>query len=83
MNNDDFSFRNYPVFLNKTEKLLKKLKSLSFEELKDVWKCSDKLVKENEDRLKNINLKEELSPAIFTYVGLAYLKWFLWCAKAV
>lgn len=72
MNNDDFSFRNYPVFLSKTEKLLKELKSLSYEELKDVWKCSDKLVKENEDRLKNINLKEELSPAIFTYVGLAF-----------
>ena len=72
MNNDDFSFRNYPVFLSKTEKLLKELKSLSFEELKAVWKCSDKLVKENEERLKNINLKEEVSPAVFTYVGLAF-----------
>lgn len=71
-NNDDFIYRDYPVFLDKSEKLLQELKSLSFAQLKEVWKCSDKIVKENEIRLKSADLKEDLSPAIFTYVGLAF-----------
>lgn len=71
-NSDDFSFRNYPVFLNESEELLQEMKKLSYKELKDVWNCSDKLVKENMERLSNIDLHTQLSPAVFTYIGLAY-----------
>ncbi len=71
-NSDDFLYQDYPVFLNKSEIILKELQSLSCKELKALWKCSDKLVKENEERIKYLDLRNNLSPAIFSYVGLAY-----------
>lgn len=70
---DDFSFRDLPVMLSDTEKLLDALRKLDHDELKAVWKCSEKLASENEERIRNMDLCGRLSPALFSYVGLAYM----------
>ena len=61
-----------PVFINKAEILLNKLKKLNFDELKEVYGASDKIVQDNLERLKISFLDRNLSPAILSYVGIAY-----------
>ena len=46
--------------------------NMSFDDLKDLWKCSDKLVEENERQFRIGNLKQNLSPAILSYEGIQY-----------
>ncbi|MGN1406515.1 MAG: peroxide stress protein YaaA, partial [Erysipelotrichaceae bacterium] len=40
-----------PVFINEAELLLNKLKKLNYDELKEVYGASDRIVKENMERL--------------------------------
>ncbi len=70
--NDDILHRNLPVFLSKANQLKQILEKQDFQTLKKVWNCSDKLVLENMERLKGMDLKKNLSPAVFSYIGLAY-----------
>lgn len=69
---DDFAVRDLPVFLEQTQKLLDTMRSLDRADLKKMWNCSDKITDQNMERLAVMNLHEKLSPAVFTYVGLAY-----------
>ena len=69
---DDFAYRDLPVYLKEAETLLKELRSYDASELKKIWNCSDKLLKENMARLEQMDLRSGLSPAVFSYVGLAY-----------
>ena len=69
---DDLAYRDLPVLMKETEHLLAYMKSLSMEELKKVFRSSDKIVRENYERYRNMNLREGLSPAVFSYTGLAY-----------
>lgn len=69
---DDLGFYDLPVFLDKTKEILKCLKSLSKNELKEIWKCNDKIADENIDRLEKMNLEGDLTPAILAYEGIAY-----------
>lgn len=61
-----------PVWLGKTEEILMCLKSKSYDELKDLWKCNDKIAQQNVRRLEAMNLKKNLTPAILSYEGIAY-----------
>ena len=72
IDNDAFVHRQMPVFIEKTQGLLDYLKELSYEELKSVWKCSDKLAKQNFDRIKDMDLYNNLTPAILSFEGLQY-----------
>ena len=74
MNNDPdlLQFRDYPVFLEKTEILMDWIRSLSYEEAKRVWKCNDKIAEQNFDRFARMDLKKNLTPAILSYEGLQY-----------
>ena len=69
---DDLGFYDLPIFLDKTKEILKCLKSLSKNELKEIWKCNDKITDENIDRLEKMNLERDLTPAILAYDGIAY-----------
>lgn len=69
---DDFSWQSLPVFLPESEKLLACLRSLSAEELRKVFRSSEKIAAENYERYQKMNLSEGLSPALFSYTGLAY-----------
>lgn len=70
--NDDFAYRDMPVCLHEAEKLKEMLLSLNDDELKSVWKCSEKLFLENKEKLLHMDLKNHLSPALFAYHGLAF-----------
>lgn len=69
---DDLGFYDLPIFLDKTKEILKCLKSLSKNELKEIWKCNEKIADENIDRLEKMNLEGDLTPAILAYDGIAY-----------
>ncbi len=71
-NTDDFTDLSQPVFLEKTELLLKVLQNLDHDQLQKMWKCNEKLAVQNEARLKNMNLRASLTPALFAYKGLAF-----------
>lgn len=69
---DSLPWRTLPCFLSKTEKLLTALKSLSAEELRKLWKCSDSILNQNIRRLENMELYKNLTPAILSYEGIQY-----------
>ena len=61
-----------PEFIEKTTEIQSWLKSKSKEELKDIWKCNDKIAEQNFNRLGNMNLYQRLSPAVLSYEGIAF-----------
>ena len=72
VNNDDLVNEYKPVFMDKTNILYDKLKSLSYDELKKLLACNDDIAELNYDRYKYMNLDKNLSPAILTYEGIQY-----------
>lgn len=72
MNRDtDFlEVRTLPVFLDKTEILMKWMKGLSREEAKALWKCNDKLTDLNFARFAGMDLGQGLTPAVISYEGI-------------
>lgn len=50
--NDILPYKNIPFFIKEAEKLFSYMGNMSFDELKDLWKCSDKLVEENERQFR-------------------------------
>lgn len=69
---DSLQWIDYPVFLYETEKIHNVLKDMSYDELKELWKCNEKIAKLNEDRLKTYDLRHNLTPAILSYEGIQY-----------
>ena len=70
---DDFPEEvSLPLLLEQTEQIMEYLQSLEPEALKEIWKCNDKLVQENTERLKNMNLRNRLTPAVIAYEGIQY-----------
>ena len=61
-----------PDFLDQTEEILVWLRDRSYEELKALWKCNDKIVQQNIARLEQMELRSQLTPAVLAYEGIAY-----------
>lgn len=61
-----------PVFLKRTKELLAYLRSLSYEEVKSIWKCNDKIARLNYDRMHALEIDRNLTPAILAYEGIQY-----------
>ena len=72
MDTDNLPIRALPRFLGRTEELLALLRAMSPEELKALWKCNDRLVRLNVERLADMNLRSQLTPAILAYEGIQY-----------
>lgn len=74
MNTDTDSFHTIgtPHFIEKSEYLKNILKAMTYEELKKLWNCNDKIASLNFERLKNMNLEKNLTPAILSYDGIQY-----------
>ena len=66
------SFRELPVYLEKTERLMRYIKGLSYDELKSLLACNDKIAKLNYDRYSVMDLKKGLTPAVMSYDGIQY-----------
>lgn len=69
---DTLPWQDLPAFLPKTEKLLEKLRSMSDEERKRLWKCNDQIAALNSERLQTMDLRAHLTPAILAYEGIQY-----------
>lgn len=72
IDSDGFQGVSVPYFIEKAEFLRNMLKSMSYEELKKLWKCNDKIAALNFERLKNMNPENALTPAILSYDGIQY-----------
>lgn len=72
IDNDDLPHRHMPIFINKTQELLDYLKGLTYEELKSIWQCSNNIAGLNYNRIKNMDLYNNLTPAILSFEGIQY-----------
>lgn len=52
--------------------LMADLKSRTLAELQELWRCSDKLARENVARVQAFDLKRVGTPAVFAYSGIQY-----------
>ena len=69
---DTLPYRDLPVFLPRTQQLLDRLRGMSEEELKRLWKCNDQIAALNVERLRGMDLRRNLTPAIIAYEGIQY-----------
>ncbi len=72
INTDSIQWKELPFFVEQTEKLCGKLQSMSYEELKKLWKCNDQIAMQNVERLRYMDLRKNLTPAILAYEGIQY-----------
>lgn len=72
VNTDSIPWQDLPVFLEDTEKICGKLQGMSYEELKKLWKCNDQIAEQNVERLRYMDLRKNLTPAILAYEGIQY-----------
>ncbi|MBQ1491576.1 MAG: YaaA family protein, partial [Blautia sp.] len=70
--NDDISCQDLPVYVKEAKELLSYLLGHSLEEARALWGCSEKLARENYERLLSMDLEARLTPAMFSYDGIAY-----------
>ena len=69
---DSFACKGLPVFMDRTEVLMKWIQSLSYEEQKKLWVCNDKIARQNAERFAHMDLRNNLTPALLAYDGIQY-----------
>jgi len=69
---DFFEWDQLPVFLDQANAIKDYLKALTYDELKRLWQCNDKIAHLNVERLQNMDLHKGLVPALLAYEGLQY-----------
>ena len=72
VNTDDLAPCGLPVFMEQTEEIVHFLQGLSYGEAKKLWACNDGIAEQNYDRLQQMDLYHQLTPAILSYEGIAY-----------
>lgn len=61
-----------PVFYKEAEYLRNLMRQKDFEELKKLWRCNEKIAKQNIERLKELDMDKNLTPAVLAYEGIQY-----------
>lgn len=61
-----------PALIGRTHRLLQELQGLTYEQAKELWKCSDKLAELNYGRLRDMDLSNNLTAAAIAYEGIQY-----------
>ena len=69
---DTLPWRDLPAFLPKTQQLLDRLRAMNKDELKRLGKCNDQIAALNAQRLREMDLHRNLTPAIIAYEGIQY-----------
>ena len=69
---DNLPPEGLPPFLDRTELLKTALQAMSPKELQALWKCNDSIAALNVERLRNMDLRRGLTPAILAYEGIQY-----------
>ncbi|SBW00235.1 conserved hypothetical protein [uncultured Eubacteriales bacterium] len=61
-----------PHFLPEAEVVADRLKGMSDEELQALWRCNDAIASLNVARLRDMDLRKNLTPALLAYEGIQY-----------
>ena len=69
---DTMEIRGLPRFLDRTRLLCDWLKTMSYDQLKALWRCDDAIASLNYERLQHMELEEGLTPAVLAYEGIQY-----------
>ena len=69
---DSFVVDGLPQFLEQTEQLKAVLQGMSSKDLQTLWKCNNSIAKLNIERLEQMDLRRNLTPAILSYEGIQY-----------
>ncbi len=69
---DSFPVEALPRFVERAERLIAALRERSGQELQDLWKCNDKITGQNLERLRTMDPRRNLTPAILAYEGIQY-----------
>ena len=72
MDLDGIEVLGLPKFYSEAKELRNYLKTLAYDELKNLWQCNDKITIENIERLEKLKLEGPLTPAVLAYDGIAY-----------
>jgi len=69
---DSLPVRNLPAFLEQAEELCRELQRKSPDELQKLWKCNNQIAALNVERLRQMDLRRNLTPAVLAYEGIQY-----------
>lgn len=69
---DSLPWRDLPIFLDRTEEIFAVLRTMSYDQLKKLWKCNDQITELNAERLHHMELRSRLTPALLAYEGIQY-----------
>ena len=69
---DSFAVDGLPQFLERTERLKTVLQGMSPKDLQALWRCNDAIAKLNVERLEQMDLRRNLTPAVIAYEGIQY-----------
>ena len=72
LENDFLDNLTTPSLINKSKSLFNYMRGLSYDELKKVLNCNDKLCEQNYIRYQNQSIESKLIAALLAYDGIAY-----------
>lgn len=72
LDTDTLPWSDLPQFIPQAEILYSTLKSMSYGDLKALWRCNDQIAEQNVRRLSTLDLRHDLTPAILAYEGIQY-----------
>ena len=67
-----YPYREVPQFLAEASELAEWIRTLTYEEAKELWKCNDAIARQNYERFQKMDLEKNLTPAILAYEGIQY-----------
>ena len=69
---DTLEYQGLPIFLDQTQEILDWLRKQINADLQKLWGCNDKIAEQNIKRIKEMDLRKRLTPAVLAYEGIAY-----------
>ena len=69
---DSLPWKDLPCFIEQAEELYSVLRSMTAQERRKLWQCSEAIAAQNEERLRTTDLRSRLTPAILAYEGIQY-----------
>lgn len=69
---DSLPCAGLPQFLQEAETLLRRLRSIPPAKLRNLWRCSGAIAAQNVERMRTMDLRKRLTPAILAFDGIQY-----------
>lgn len=69
---DSLEYKELPTFIEETKDIMEWIQKLSLTEAKKLWGCNDAIAELNYKRFQEMDLYQNLTPAILSYEGIQY-----------